>query len=464
MDAGMRLLTIDDVLNFTQQDVRDLYKEYINPGLAQMLGLLNFDKRFVRASGMEVWDEDGNVYLDFLGAYGALNLGHNPPAVQQGLNKAQELPNLLQASLNAMAAALAHNLAQVTPGNLQRTFFCNSGAEAVEGALKMARIATGRQRIIYCEGAFHGKTLGALSVTGRSKYQQPFAPLIPGCKAVPYGDAVALENELVQGDVAAFIVEPIQGEGGVIVPPEGYLAKAREICSRYGTLLIVDEIQTGFGRTGKLFACEHEDVTPDILCLAKSLGGGMMPIGATVTTPEVWDKAYGSMDKALLHTSTFGGNTRAMAAGIAAITAIVEQDLPRQAQEKGQYFIERLKELQEKHNLITEVRGRGLLIGLEFAKPKGLMDRLTRGAVSKFSQEYLGAMVAGELLNRYRIINAYTLNNPNVIRLEPPLIVTKEQIDQVLEALDDIFTRNRSHIQMALSSTKTVVSSLFGKK
>jgi len=464
MDAGMRLLTIDDVLNFRQQDVRDLYKEYMNPALAQMLGLLNFDKRFVKASGMEVWDEEGNIYLDFLGAYGALNLGHNPPAVQEGLGKVQELPNLLQASLNGMAAALAHNLAQVTPGNLRHTFFCNSGAEAVECALKTARIATGRRKIIYCEGAFHGKTMGALSVTGRSKYQQPFAPLIPDCKAIPYGDVVALENELARGDAAAFIVEPIQGEGGVIVPPEGYLAKAREICSRYGTLLIVDEIQTGFGRTGRLFACEYENVVPDILCLAKSLGGGLMPMGAAVTTPEVWDRAYGSMDKALLHTSTFGGNTRAMAAGIAAVNAIVEQDLPRQAEEKGRYFMEGLKELQARHSLLTDVRGRGLLIGLEFAKPKGLVDRLTGGAVSKFSEEYLGAMVAGELLNRYRIITAYTLNNPNVIRLEPPLIVTKEHIDKVLEALDDIFTRNRSHFHMMLTSTKTVVSSLFGKR
>ena len=227
-----------------------------------MLGLLNFDKRFVKAAGMQVWDEDGNVYLDFLGAYGALNLGHNPPAAQRGLEQAQELPNLLQASLNGMAAALAHNIAQVTPGKLGRTFFCNSGAEAVEGALKMARIATGRQRIIYCEGAFHGKTLGALSVTGRSKYQQPFAPLIPGCQAIPYGDVIALENELARGDVAAFIVEPIQGEGGVIVPPEGYLAKVRELCSRYGTLFIADEIQTGFRAYRQAVACQHEMLLP----------------------------------------------------------------------------------------------------------------------------------------------------------------------------------------------------------
>ncbi len=464
MGEAKRLFSVEDVRGFSQQDVRNLVKDYMNPGLAQMMGLLDFDKRFVKAEGMRVWDDEGNTYLDFLGAYGALNLGHNPSVVLKALDEVAELPNLLQASLNGMTAALAHNLAQVTPGKLQRTFFCNSGAEAVEGALKIARIATGRERILYCEGAFHGKTFGALSVTGRSKYQKPFAPLLPGCKSIPYGDAIALENELSNKDVAAFIVEPIQGEGGVIVPPEGYLAKARELCSQHGTLLIADEIQTGFGRTGKLFACEHEDVTPDILCLAKSLGGGLMPIGATMTTAEIWDLAYGGMDKALLHTSTFGGNTRAVAAGIAALNAILQEDLPRQAAEKGQYLLEKIRELGRKHELITDIRGRGLIIGMEFKKPGGLMDKLTGGAVSKLSEEYLGAMVAGELLNRHRIITAYTLNNPNVIRLEPPLIVTYEEMDELTQALDEIFTRNRSHIRMALASTKTVVSSLLSKK
>ena len=464
MENGKQLLTIDDVLGFSQNDVRNLYKEYVNPGLAQMMGILNFDKRFVKAEGVQVWDEDGNAYLDFLGAYGDLNLGHNPPAAKKAWEDVQEWPNLLQASLNGMTAALAHNLAHITPGSLQRTFFCNSGAEAVEGALKMARIATGRQRIVYCEGAFHGKTFGALSVTGRSKYQEPFAPLVPGCQAIPYGDVIALENVLAKKDVAAFIVEPIQGEGGVIIPPDGYLTKVRELCSRYGTLFIADEIQTGFGRTGRLFACQHEDVAPDIMCVAKSLGGGVMPIGATITTAEVWDRAYGPMDKALLHTSTFGGNTRAVAVGIASLNAIIEEDLPRRAEVNGQYLLRRLGELQDRHNLITDVRGRGLLVGLEFAKPKGFMNKITKGAVSKLSEEYLGAMVAGDLLNRHQIITAYTLNNPNVIRLEPPLIVTKEQIDQVIEALNETFTRNRSHIQMVMTSTKTVVGSLFGKK
>ena len=464
MKNDKRLFSIDDVRNFSQSEVRNLVKDYMNPGLAQMMGLLNFDKKFVKAAGMQVWDHEGQVYLDFLGAYGALNLGHNPPAILDTLTEIQDMPNLLQASLNGMAAALAHNLAQVTPGKLSRTFFCNSGAESVEGALKLARIATGRKGFLYTEGAFHGKTLGALSVTGRKKYQEPFYPLIPGCHAIPYGDTEALENALIPGDAAAFIVEPIQGEGGVIIPPEGYLRKARELCTKYGTLLIIDEVQTGLGRTGKLFASEHENVVPDILCLAKSLGGGVVPIGASVTTPEIWDKAYGAMDNALLHTSTFGGNSRAMAAGIAALNAIIEADLAGKAVENGRYLMDEIRDLGDKHQLITGIRGKGLLIGIEFSKPAGLVDRITKGAASKLSTEYLGAMVAGELLNRHRIITAYTLNNPNVIRLEPPLIVTKTEIDTLVEALDEVFTRNRSHIRMALSSTKTVMGSLLGRK
>lgn len=458
------LFGLEDVMRFTQRDISNLYQKYMNPALAQMMGLLKFDKRFTKAQGIYVWDEEGNRYIDCLGAYGALNLGHNPPAVLRALERVQELPNLLQASINGMAAALAHNLAQVAPGELKHTFFCNSGAEAVEGALKMARIVTGRTKFIYCEGAFHGKTFGALSVTGRSKYQQPFAPLLPGCEAIPYGDSIALENKLRHRDVAAFIVEPIQGEGGIIIPPAGYLSKARELCAAYGTLLIVDEVQTGLGRTGTLFACQQEEVEPDILCLAKSLGGGVVPIGATMATSRVWNSAYGSIDKALLHTSTFGGNTRAAAAGIAALNAILADDLPARAQANGRYLMTQLEQLKNKHPLITDVRGRGLMIGLEFAGPQGIFNRLTKGALSKLSQEYLGAMVAGELLNRHHIITAYTLNNPNVIRLEPPLIIGRKELDQVVAALDDILTRNGTIWRMTLTSTKTAVSSLLGRK
>jgi len=454
-------ITIEKAMNMEDGEIKENYRNYINNNFVSMLSLLQFDKIFVRASGVSVWDREGNEYLDFLGGYGSLNLGHNPPEIIEALDKIKDFPNILQASIGIFSAALAHNLALITPGDLSKTFFCNSGAEAVEGALKLARIATGKEKIIYCENSFHGKSFGALSVTGREKYQKFFKPLLPGCESVPFGDIYALERKLSQKDVAAFIVEPIQGEGGINVPPEGYLKMARELCTKYGALLIVDEVQTGFGRTGRMFACEYEDVVPDIMCVAKSLGGSLMPIGAYIARDEIWKKAYGSMDKCLLHTSTFGGNARACAAGIAAIQVIIEKNLPKEAEEKGEYFLGRLKDLKSLNPLIKDVRGKGLLIGIEFNQPEGLLNKLTGGALGNLSQEYLGAMIASELYHKHRIITAYTLNNPNVIRLEPPLTVTKEQIDKVIYAIEDIFTKNKGFFDVALSTAKTAISSIF---
>lgn len=438
--AKDKMLTLADAMSMSRQEVRDYYRRYINPGLASMMALIDFDKRFVKAEGLKVYDHEGQEYLDFLGGYGSLNLGHNPPAVLEAIQLAWEAPNILQASLNSLAAAFAHNLALVTPGDLSRVFFCNSGAEAVEGALKLARAYhRDRPKILYCANSFHGKTFGALSVTGRNKYRAPFEPLLAGCEEVPFGDLDALEERLAKKDVAAFITEPIQGEGGVNVPPEGYLAGVREICDKYHTLFILDEIQTGLGRTGRLFACEHEDIVPDIICLSKSLGGGVIPVGAYITKPEIWDAVYGGLDKYAVHTSTFGGNTLAMAAGITALEYIIKQNLPAQAADKGRYLLEKLKALPDRHGLLKEVRGKGLLIGLEFNQPvTGFWDKLTAGKVNRLAGEYLGSLVAGELMNKYRIITAYTLNNPNVIRLEPPLTVSKEAMDKVISSLQEI--------------------------
>lgn len=458
-------ISIDAALELDRSAIRTSYREYINPGLVALLGMLDVDRRFVRASGVSIWDAEGNEYLDFLGAYGAMNTGHNHPRILEAIEKVKGAPNLLQTSLNCMAAALAHNLALITPGGLKRTFFCNSGAEAVECSLKMARASTKKQRLLYCERSFHGKSFGALSVTGRTKYQAPFAPLLPGTEMVPYGDVQRLEDKLRTNDVAAFIVEPIQGEAGVVVPPDGYLKAARELCTRYGALLIADEIQTGLGRTGYLFACEHDGVVPDIMCLAKSLSGGLVPIGACIATEEVWDRAYGGLDRALLHTSTFGGNAWACAAGIASLQVILEEDLTGSAAANGSYFLDELRKLLRGNPMIKEVRGRGLLIGIEFEKPAhGIADRLTGGMVSKLSEEYVGAMVAGELFNRHRVITAYTFNNPCVIRMEPPLIVTRGQIDSVLEKIADVFTRNRGFMSMAASSAKTAMGAMFSRK
>ncbi|MDS1030891.1 aspartate aminotransferase family protein [Bacillota bacterium LX-D] len=458
------LYTIEKALELSRQEIRDMYKEYVNPGLATMLSLLNFDKKFVKAEGTKVWDNEGNVYLDFLGGYGALNFGHNRTEIIEAVEIVEKLPNILQASLSTLAAVLAYNLAQLTPGELKRSFFGNSGAEVVEGALKLARAATKRSKFVYCKGSFHGKSFGALSVTGREKYQKCFQPLLPDCNAVPYGDLTALEKILRNKDVAAFIVEPIQGEGGIIIPPKGYLQRAKELCKASETLLIVDEIQTGFGRTGNNFACELEHVEPDILCLAKSLGGGIMPIGAYITTERVWDSAYNGLDKALLHTSTFGGNARAAAAGIAACNLLVKDNLAQQAKEKGDYLLEKLSVFQNKYQLVKAIRGRGLMIGIEFEKQvNGVVNKITGGMVNKLSEEYLASLIAGELQNSYRIITAYTLNNPNVIRLEPPLTVSYQELDTLVNALEDIFNKRHGFLGTAIASGKTIINTIFRK-
>jgi putrescine aminotransferase len=455
------LVSLESALKTNRNLNRSRHKNFLNPGLATLLSLLDFDKQFVKAENVYVWDDKGNKYLDFLGGYGSLNLGHNHPKIRENLRQIEHMPNILQTTLNSLAGALAENLAKLTPGGLKHSFFCNSGAEAVEGALKIARIATGKKTIVYTENSFHGKTFGALSATGREKYQKPFAPLVPDFVSVPFGDTKALERTLKKESVAAFIVEPIQGEAGVILPPKGYLKQVENLCRKYQTLLIVDEVQTGLGRTGKLFAVEHEKVEPDIMILAKSLGGGVMPIGAFITTENVWRKAYGSLNTCLLHTSTFGGNTRACAAALTALEIIISDKLSEKAQKKGDYLINKLKEAAVKFPLIKEVRGLGLMIGLEFNElSNGWLNRLSGGMLGKLAKEYLASMFASELLNEYKIITAYTLNNPNVLRLEPPLTVSQADIDKVIEAINNICQRYGSMLKLTLRASKYTLRGL----
>ncbi len=456
---SLNLISLEQAVSLNRSDIRKLHKEYGNSGLTSTMSLLDFDKNFVRAQGASVWDSDGNKYLDFLGGFGSLNVGHNHPKILAALETANQLPSIIPASLPALAGALAKNLAQITPGDLQRSFFCNSGAEAVEGALKLARAATGKTNIVFCDNSFHGKTFGALSVTGRDKYQKPFEPLLPGCHSVPFNDVDALVKALSSFSPAAFIVEPIQGEGGIITPSKEYFKQVQKICKKYSTLLIIDEVQTGLGRTGKMFACERHHIEPDVLCLAKSLGGGTMPIGAFVTKDAIWRKAYGGMDKATLHTSTFGGNSRAAAAGLATLQVIYEENLLDKTKQNGDFFLDQLNRLKNKHPLIKEVRGQGLMIGLEFNQVEGLGDKLSMGITNKLSQEYMGSLVAGELMNEFKIITAYTLNNPNVIRLEPPLIVSREELEAVVDAFDKILSRHRGFFSVAASGARTILKS-----
>ncbi|MBV9851387.1 MAG: aminotransferase class III-fold pyridoxal phosphate-dependent enzyme [Armatimonadetes bacterium] len=398
------------------QDVIEKYQRFVNPTQVALLKIGGYDHIEHRAEGVVVTDLDGNEYLDCLGGYGIFSLGHRHPKVVEAVKRQLDLmPLASKTFLNKPLADLCARLAEIAPGDLQYAFLCNSGTEAVEGALKIARMATGRTDCIATVGAYHGKTLGSLSATGRELYRKPFAPMVPGFSHVPWNDAAAIEDAITE-NTAAVIVEPVQGEGGIQVPSDDYLPRVQDICRRRGVLLIADEVQTGLGRTGKMFAVEHWGVTPDIMTLAKALGGGVMPVGAFLATPDIWEKVF--HENPFIHTSTFGGGELACAAALAALDVTLTEDLPRRAAENGAYFLEGLRRTQAAHpNVLQEARGLGLMLGVEF------------------TDSDIGKLVIGTMVHR-GVIAAYTLNNPKVIRFEPPLIITRAQIDQVLEVFE----------------------------
>lgn len=370
-----------------------------------------------RDEGVYTYDNHGKRYLDCLGGYGIFNVGHRHPKVINAVkNQLDQVCLHSQDLLNPWAAHLAKQLATVAPGDLQYAFFCNSGTEAVEGAIKLSRLYTGKTEIISTKNAYHGVSMGALSATGRDCFRKPFEPLLNGFVHVEYGDARAIE-EAINENTAAVILEPIQGEGGIHVPAAGYLAEVRRITREKGVLLILDEVQTGMGRTGRMFACEHEDVVPDIMCLAKALGGGVMPIGAFISTPEIWKVLEPNPS---IHNSTFGGNPLACTAASATIDVLLEEHLALRAMVMGNYFMARLNELKEKFpEYLLDVRGKGLLIGLEFAT-----QELRAGVQNELF--YRGVLVAG------------TMNAYRTVRIEPPLIITRRQVDFMIRTLEGI--------------------------
>jgi len=397
MDADLR-----------QAEVVNLYAQHVNPALAKLMNFAGFGVED-HAEGVWIWDHEGRRYLDCLGGYGVFSLGHRPPPVVKAVHaQLDRMPLSSKVFFGELQARLAGRLAELSPAGLEFCFFSNSGTEAVEAALKFAKLATGRAGLVATDGGYHGKTIGALSVTGRDKFRTPFEPLMPGVTFVPFGDSDAMAA-VVNGETAAVIVETVQGEGGIHVAPPGYLPALRELCDRHGALLIVDEVQTGMGRTGRLFGCDHEGIRPDLMTLAKALGGGVMPIGATLGTTAVWERVFAG--NPLRHTSTFGGNPLACAAGLAAIEFVLDEDLPARAATRGVQLMSGLRAVQaEFPDLLAEVRGQGLLVGVEFA-----MDEV-------------GELVIAQMTKR-GVVAAYTLNNPRVIRLEPPLIIGPNEIE-----------------------------------
>ncbi len=389
------------------------YRRYVNPPLARVMKLSGSPVE-VRAAGTTIWDHAGKAYLDFAGGYGVFTLGHSHPRVVAAVRAQLDLMSLSGKTMfDPLVGRLARALAELAPGDLTYSFFANSGTEAVEGALKLARAATGRTKLVATHDAFHGKTLGALSVSGRAAFKSPYEPLLPNVVHVPYGDAEALDDALA--GAAAFIVEPVQGEGGVNVPPAGYMSRAREACDRSGALLIADEIQTGFGRCGLLFASQRDGVVPDVMALAKGLSGGVVPIGAFIARPSVWNAAYGQSP--LLHTSTFGGSPLACAAALAALDVLRDENLVENARLRGEQLLAGAARIAREYpSVIRAARGLGLLVGVEL------------------TSEGYGGTIIPEMLKR-GVTAAWTLNQQRVIRLEPPLIVTATEIDRALEAL-----------------------------
>ena len=364
----------------------------------------------------------------------------------------ERLPTLIE-GLNHLAAALAHNLTSLAPGNLQRVLFTNSGSEVVDASIKLARAATGRKKMVACQRAFHGRTIGALSMMDRRDFRDPFEPLLEKVNHIPFGDLAALQVALRRRDVAGFLVEPIQGEGGIVLPPSGYLEGARELCSDCGTLLIVDEIQTGLARTGRMFAVQHEDVTPDVLLIGKALGGGAMPISAILTTDDLFQAAEGAVPRSPFQTPTFGANARACAAALATLEIMLDEKLAERAATSGDYLLSRLRDLQREQPLIRDVRGRGLMIGVEFTPAtQGLSWAATAGLVNRLSRKYFSSIVLMELRQQHHIMTAFTLNNPNVLRLQPPLNLERKQLDYVVDSLDQVLTTLKSFPRAAFGA------------
>ncbi|MDJ1133660.1 aminotransferase class III-fold pyridoxal phosphate-dependent enzyme [Streptomyces iconiensis] len=448
---------------------RRRFSEHVNPPMARLFAAHGMDRVFTRAEGCVLTTADGVEYLDLVAGYGALNLGHNHPDVVRSLRGFLDLgaPTFAQyISMPVQTAELAERLSALSPGGLERVFFSNSGTEAVEAALKVARAATGRTRLVHADNSYHGKTLGALSVTGRETHRAAFAPLLSDVNGVPYGDTEALAA-VIEG-AAAFIVEPVQGEGGVVLPPPGYLLEAQRLCRAAGAVFVLDEVQTGLGRTGAMFAAEHEGLRPDVVCLAKSLSGGLVPIGATLVRAGLWDAAYGSTDRALLHSSTFGGGNLAAAAALATLDVLQAEKLPELARDRGAYLRTELRAVCEPYSFVREVRGVGLMNALEFdsdfsgaaqALAEELLTRLpgdlhtladwlpgdvrtTLARAGDALESSLGDLLclrfAAQLGRDHRILTFVTANHNRVLRIQPPLTLTTAQIDRFVAAVGSV--------------------------
>jgi acetylornithine/succinyldiaminopimelate/putrescine aminotransferase len=416
-----------------------LYEAHVNPRFARALKIIGFNRNYVRGKGAYLWDDAGRQYLDMLAGYGVFNIGRNHPVVKQALQDmmANDCSSLVQMETPLLCGLLARELKARVGYDLDYVYFCSTGAEGVETAIKFARRATGRNRILYASSAFHGLTTGALSLNGSDIFREGFGPLGDSAK-VPFGDVEALQRELAKGDVAAFFVEPVQGKG-VQIPPEGYLADATRLCRGHGVLLVADEVQTGMGRTGKFLAMHHETgAEPDMVIMSKALSGGFVPVAAVLMRRAVYDRVFSSLDRAVVHSSTFGKSNFAMAAGLASLAVLDEEGLMANAAAMGDRLGNRLLELKSRYEFIHDVRWRGLMVGIEFARPRSLKLKTAWAAAHKLNEDLFCQAVTIPLLADHGVLTQVAGNRMTTIKLIPPLVLTPADVDRFIDAFDQV--------------------------
>lgn len=433
-------MKIQDLIQNRSRENFALHDKYLNSQMVKVLKTIDFDRHYVRAKGAYLFDEQDNRYLDLLSGFGVFALGRNHAEIVEVLKSTldADLPNLVQLDVALLAGLLAEKLVKLTPAGLNRVFFANSGTETVEAAIKFSRYATGKSKVIFCHGCYHGLSLGSLSATGDDHYKKGFGPLVPDFIEIPFNDLEALEQALAQEDVAAFITEPIQGHG-VWIPNDDYLREAAKLARKYGVIFIVDEIQTGLGRTGKWWAVEHWSVEPDIICISKTLSGGFVPVGALVCREWIFDRVFNRMDRAVVHGSTFGKNNLAMAAGLATLEVLETENLIEHSAQTGAAIMAALAPLTEQYECFKEIRGKGMMIALEFTEPtKSLSLKLSWKMLEAANKGLFSQLITVPLFRKHRILSQVAGRNMNIVKFIPPLILTESDVQWIVSAVSDV--------------------------
>ena len=437
-----KVASVADLLALRGGEAMSLNDRFLNPQLGRIVRTLGFDREWVHGEGAHLIDAEGNRYLDLLCGYGTFAVGRNHPDVIAALRELMDAhtANLPQLGVSLLPGALAEALVARAPERIVAMVPANTGTEAVEAAIKLARAATGRPRILYASHAFHGLTLGSLSLNGDEQFRAGFGPLLPGCDSVPFGDLDALAREVERGDVAAFIVEPVQGKG-VNLPPEGYLAGAQSVCREHGALFVCDEVQTGLGRTGRFFALEHWGLDPDMICVAKALSGGFVPVGGVLVSAAVRERVFDGMERGVRHGSTFGGNDMAAAAGLATLGVIEREGLVERAAQMGELLLELTRPLVERYEIVRDVRGLGLMWAIELGTPASLRRRAVWSLVERAQSGLAAQLLVVPLFHQHRIFCQVAGHRMNVVKALPALVVEEEEIRRFAQALEEVVAR-----------------------